>query len=124
MNQWHYNKIKQLKDWERDLSAVLTFKSNEMDEETRKDTIRYRDLLVYAIEQIERVQELEDKLARIRFINNDYDKQNKRYREAREIIEQEYKEHNVGVVYGYEDGYLDGLDTAMDIIDKALEGEE
>src|SRR5690625_4945122 len=82
MNQWHYNKIKQLKDWERDLSAVLTFKSNEMDEETRKDTIRYRDLLVYANEQIERVRELEDKLARIRFINNDYDKQNKRYKQA------------------------------------------
>src|SRR5690625_7391650 len=88
MNQWHYNKIKQLKDWERDLSAVLTFKSNEMDEETRKDTIRYRDLLVYAIEQIERVRELEDKLARIRFVNNDYDKINKRYRDLLEKIKE------------------------------------
>ena len=85
MNNFHFRKIKQLKDWERDLSAVLVFK-NDMDEETRNDTIRYRDLLVYAIEQIERVRELEDKLARIRFVNNDYDKINKRYREYLELI--------------------------------------
>ena len=49
-------------------------------------SIRYsgeiEELLDYAKEQAERVQELEDKLARIRFVNNDYDKQNKRYREA------------------------------------------
>jgi|SRR5690625_831826 len=87
MNQYHFNKIKQLKDWERDLSAVLVFKNN-MDEETRNDTIRYRDLLVYAIEQIERVRELEDKLARIRFVNNDYDKINKRYRDLLEKIKE------------------------------------
>jgi len=52
--------------------------------------------------------------------------QNKRYREAREIIEQVYKENYVrnANTYGYEDGYLDGLDTAIGIIDKALEDEE
>jgi len=37
----------------------------------------------------ERVQELEDKLTRIRFVNNDYDKQNKRYREALEFYADE-----------------------------------
>ena len=83
MNQWHYNKIKQLKDWKSDLNAVLVFAKT--DEETRKDTVRYISLLDYAIEQIERVQELDDKLARIRFVNNDYDKQNKRYKQALEF---------------------------------------
>lgn len=85
----------------------------------------------YIHELEERVQELEEENERLCALNiatthelNHVDKINKRYREAREIIEQEYKEHNVGVVYGYEDGYLDGLDTAIGIIDKALEGEE
>lgn len=36
-----------------------------------------------------RVQELEDKLARIHFVNNDYDKTNKRYREAIDKIKGE-----------------------------------
>src|SRR5690625_129137 len=56
----------------------------------------------------------------------DLEQQNKRYREAREIIEQVYKENYVrnANTYGYEDGYLDGLDTAIGIIDKALEDEE
>src|SRR5690625_2417153 len=49
------------------------------------------------------------------------EQQNKRYREAREIIEQVYKESYVRNAYGYEDGYLDGLDTAINIIDEALE---
>ena len=57
-------------------------------------------------------------------INEGIVEQNKRYREAREIMEQVYKDNYVRNAYGYEDGYLDGLDTAMDIIDKALEGEE
>src|SRR5690625_2610506 len=56
----------------------------------------------------------------------DLEQQNKRYREAREIIEQVYTENYVrnANAYGYEDGYLDGLDTAIDIIDKALEESE
>src|SRR5690625_3046749 len=61
------------------------------------------DNLKYLIEQAERVQELEDKLARIRFVNNDYDKQNKRYREALEEIMkiQENHEWNLyGIAYG------------------------
>src|SRR5699024_8580802 len=44
----------------------------------------------YAKEQAERVRELESKLDRIRFVNNDYDKQNKRYREALEFYADEY----------------------------------
>src|SRR5690625_4275065 len=81
---------------------------------------RFEWLVKHAKEQDERVQSLEyDKKDWVLVVE-----QNKRYREAREIIEQEYKEHNVGVVYGYEDGYLDGLDTAIDIIDKALEESE
>lgn len=43
------------------------------------------------------------------------------YREAREIIEQLHKDNFVENAHGFEDGYLDGLDTAMNIIDKALE---
>ena|SRR5699024_2545313 len=51
----------------------------------------------------------------------DLTEQNKRYREAREIIEQVCKESYVRSAYGYEDGFLDGLDTAINIIDEALE---
>lgn len=43
------------------------------------------------------------------------------YREAREIIEQLHKDNFVENAHCFEDGYLDGLDTAMNIIDKALE---
>lgn len=50
----------------------------------------------------------------------DLQKQNKRYREAREIIEQVYKGNYVKDAYGYKDGYLDGLDTAMSVMDNAL----
>src|SRR5690625_1381961 len=39
-------------------------------------------------EQAERVQELEQKLAEIRFVNNDYDKINKRYRDLLEKIKE------------------------------------
>ena|SRR5690625_3752767 len=96
MNQWHYNKIKQLKDWKSDLNAVLVFAKT--DEETRKDTVRYISLLDYAIEQIERVQELEDVNSQLKrqapgveleLLNmelTDALKQNKRYREALEYI--------------------------------------
>lgn len=84
-----------------------------------------------AKEQAERVQELEGERDEWRdtsqsyyMTNQELRGQNKRYREAREIMEQVYKDNYVRNAYGYEDGYLDGLDTAMDIIDKALEGEE
>src|SRR5699024_2586967 len=80
-------------------------------------------LYLYAKEQSERVQELEEIIyqdERQAVLEGMYE-QNKRYREAREIIEQVYKENYVRNSYGYEDGYLDGLDTAMSIIDKALE---
>src|SRR5690625_5160620 len=96
--------------------------------------------LQWLIEQAERVQELEkfkrDVEQMYRYIHLNSKKsvrekealqeQNKRYREAREIIEQVYKENYVrnANTYGYEDGYLDGLDTAIGIIDKALEDEE
>ena len=77
----------------------------------------------YLIEQAERVQELETVIEqdkRQSVLEGLYE-QNKRYREAREIIEQVYKESYVRNAYGYEDGYLDGLDTAINIIDEALE---
>src|SRR5690625_188883 len=87
----------------------------------------------YLKEQAERVQELEKQNEKNYWIGNGIklenlklEEQNKRYREAREIIEQVYKENYVrnANTYGYEDGYLDGLDTAIGIIDKALEDEE
>src|SRR5690625_2613980 len=86
MNSFHFRKIKQLKDWERDLSAVLTFKSNEMDEETKNDTRLYRDLLAYAIRQAERVQDLENHLKLYEFWYRTAYEQNKRYREALELL--------------------------------------
>ena len=90
-----------------------------------------KENLKWLIEQAERVQELEGERDEWRdtsqsyyMTNQELRGQNKRYREAREIMEQVYKDNYVRNAYGYEDGYLDGLDTAMDIIDKALEGEE
>jgi len=84
-----------------------------------------------AKEQAERVHELEEEIENLEtdlWHANHFkilaNQKNKRYREAREIMEQVYKDNYVRNAYGYEDGYLDGLDTAMDIIDKALEGEE
>ena len=81
----------------------------------------------WLIEQAERVQELDELVLAYQTelsikdnANKRNKKKNKRYREAREIIEQVYKENYVRNAYGYEDGYLDGLDTAISIIDKAL----
>src|SRR5690625_4169943 len=133
MNNFHFRKIKQLKDWERDLSAVLVFK-NDMDEETRNDTIRYRSLLAYAIDQIERVQELEranKQLERqapgieLELLNmelTDALKQNKCYREALEF----YAEQDN---YAWETSYRPQQEIDCMVIDdgghtarKALEG--
>src|SRR5699024_1282770 len=80
-------------------------------------------LYIYAKEQAERVQELEDIIyqdERQVVLEGMYE-QNKRYRATREIIEQVYKENYVRNAFGYEDGFLDGLDTAINIIDKSLE---
>lgn len=96
-----------------------------------------QEVLDYFIEQTERVEELEGREQKLIEINQhelkyraevetqniELEQQNKRYREAREIIEQIYKDNYVRNAYGYEDGYLDGLDTAMNAIDEALEGE-
>ena len=79
----------------------------------------------WLIKQAERVQELEDIIyqdARQGMIEDLYE-ENKRYREAQEKLEQVYKENYVRYADCYEDGYLDGLETAMSIIDEALEGE-
>src|SRR5690625_4068991 len=117
MNNFHFRKIKQLKDWERDLSAVLVFKS-DMDEETRNDTIRYRDLLVYAIEQIERVQVLEQCVFETKPYIKSLEQQNKRYREYLELIKTTgtYRKYiSTGeILRTYE----------ANLADEALEGEE
>src|SRR5699024_5170 len=83
------------------------------------------------MEQAERAQDLEKANKENYWIASDFkfenlklEQQNKRYREAREIIEQVYKESYVRNAYGYEDGFLDGLDTAINIIDEALEESE
>jgi|SRR5690625_3787890 len=73
---------------------------------------KYGDWL---IEQAERVDELEDKLDIIRFVNNDYDKQNKRYREALEKIARINIEQGTVTV-----SEVHAVLTAR----KALEGEE
>lgn len=90
-----------------------------------------RDEDIKYINELEkRVQELEEQnqglhiMYDVRLAKFDkLEKQNKRYREGREILDQVYKDSYVRNSYGYEDGYLDGLDTAMSIIDEALEGE-
>ena len=131
MNQWHYNKIKQLKDWRSDLNAVLVFAKT--DEETRKETIKYINLLDYAIEQIERVRELEDavesykKTSRHANISHKMaEEQNKRYREALEFYadEENYlfdeKEYKVGLGVPESEITLDYGNKARE----ALEDEE
>src|SRR5690625_2402314 len=101
---------------------VLLHNAADVDDETKSYIFEY--LKVEWL--IERVQELEDIIyqdERQVVLEGMYE-QNKRYRETREIIEQVYKENYVRNAFGYEDGYLDGLDTAIDIIDKALEESE
>lgn len=78
------------------------------------------DILVY-MEQAERVQELESKLDRIRFVNNDYDKQNKRYRERimtsieeLELVLYSEKSNDVKEIY---------LKNAVRFLNEALEGD-
>src|SRR5690625_4472498 len=124
MNNFHFRKIKQLKDWERDLSAVLVFK-NDMDEETRNDTIRYRSLLAYAIEQAEQVQDLEELLEGyhteiliLKNANKRIKRKNKRYREYLELIK------TTGT-YGKDISTGEILRTyEANLADEALEGEE
>src|SRR5699024_12254258 len=88
-------------------------------------TVVNRDHFEWLIEQAERVQKLEEEVDRYHIslwqelvLNHVLTEQNKRYREAREIIEQVYKESYVRNAYGYEDGFLDGLDTAINSIDE------
>ncbi|HLR69453.1 MAG TPA: hypothetical protein VK105_20390 [Virgibacillus sp.] len=85
-------------------------------------------LLNYAKEKAERVKLLEERLEgshkytdSLRIVADEYLKQNNRYREAREEIEEVYDENYDREATDYEDGYLDGLDIAMRIIDDALE---
>ena len=131
MNHYHFRKIKQLKDWKSDLNAVLVFAKT--DEETRKETIKYINLLDYAIEQIERVRELEDavesykKTSRHANISHKMaEEQNKRYREALEFYadEENYlfdeKEYKVGLGVPESEITLDYGNKARE----ALEDEE
>ena len=131
MNHYHFRKIKQLKDWRSDLNAVLVFAKT--DEETRKETIKYINLLDYAIEQIERVRELEDavesykKTSRHANISHKMaEEQNKRYREALEFYadEENYlfdeKEYKVGLGVPESEITLDYGNKARE----ALEDEE
>src|SRR5699024_2094669 len=67
-----------------------------------------------AKEQAERVHELEEEIENLEtdlWHANHFkilaNQKNKRYREAREIMEQVYKDNYVRNAYGYEDGYLD-----------------
>lgn len=53
-----------------------------------------------------------------------FKEQNKRYREARSELEKTYDEYREVYEPGYIEGVVDGLDIAMGIFDKALEGEE
>ena len=78
------------------------------------ETLFLEGFIDYLIEQAERFEVLSEQ-------HDEALMQNKRYREAREIIEQVYKENYVRNAFGYEDGFLDGLDTAINIIDKSLE---
>src|SRR5690625_2545062 len=78
------------------------------------------DEKIYLLQK--RVQELEDKLARIRFINNDYDKQNKCYREAIDKIKS-----RIPIKYEQEielSAALIGITDEIEHLYKALKGEE
>ena len=135
MNQFHFRKIKQLKEWEKDLGEVLSFK-DDMDEEIRKDMIRHRSLLAYAIEQAELVQGLDELLTQVEYdmesaLKNRIEliklkRQNKRYLEALEFYanEENYlfdeKEYKVGLGVPESEITLDYGNKARE----ALEDEE
>jgi len=72
--------------------------------------------LKYLIEQAERVEELENKIDRIRFVNNDFYKQNKRYRDALIYVMKTHIEQ-------YHDP-KNKLEDIKFVVNEALEGEE
>lgn len=115
-----------LKEMKRSISRAERFREN-LDTGEAFNTFEMmllRGDLYWLVEQAERVQELEEDYEYLSHYYGLETEQNKRYREAREIIEQIYKDSYVINTYGYEDGYLDGLDTAMNVIDEALEESE
>lgn len=75
--------IEKSKEW---LSNMVEILLKQTDEESRIHVKERIETQKWLIKQAERVEELESKLDRIRFVNSDYDKQNKRYREYLERI--------------------------------------
>lgn len=70
--------------------------------------------LVYILENIELLNESYE-------LNNKTIKENKKFKEARAMIEKVFYEKYVKYASDYENGYLDGLETAMNAIDDIME---
>lgn len=52
-------RLRELKNWQMDLNSTLVLNGHEISEELKEKTRKYRDLLKYATEQIERLKDLE-----------------------------------------------------------------
>lgn len=70
--------------------------------------------LVYILENIELLQESQK-------LNNKAVKENRKFKEARAMVEKVFYEKYVRYASDYENGYLDGLETAMNTIEDTME---
>jgi len=112
---------KELEDIEAKYSTLTVSSEKNGTEYAEVDVEDLAFLIQNGFKQAERVQELEQKLAEIRFVNNDYDKINKRYRAAlEEIITLE--EYNNMPNFWHDEG--DFYDYLENLARKALEEEE
>lgn len=102
--------LKELRDWKMNLNETLVLNGHEISEELKEETRKYRDLLDYAIEQAERVQELEEDNKNLQMLSSINRKehmriheQNKRYREAIEYVTSAKTTHYVSLENALED---------------------
>lgn len=113
--------LKEADEWLSSMNKLLSEKTDEGDRAYMQKRI---DLFNWLIEQAERAQDLEVQIHGHKYHINKLEKQNKRYREAREEIEFLWDRTYKRNANEYAGGRLDGLDIAMNIIDEALEESE
>lgn len=117
-----------LEELEKKYSTITITRERDEIEYAEIDVRDLIYLIQYGFRQTERVQELEK--ARKTLSDNHFQQieqhkyllqQNKHYREAKDELDAIFHEKHKPYPSEYEDGYLDGLDRAIGIIEKSLE---
>jgi|SRR5690625_3761217 len=94
----------------------IGYNYNPTSVEVQQLDIDFNWLVSEVIEQAERVQELENKIDRIRFVNNDFYKQNKRYREIFNQIKKTSNDFREGHLLDIQDSFF--VDEIIAILEK------